>query len=62
VIPSSVLLLSVAEVRGLFQELAQQRMATTGNDSNALVLVALLALVSGGAFLGVAAWRRRTAA
>jgi hypothetical protein len=49
-------------VRALFQELAQQHLAHTGNDSSILGSIALLAIVGSGALLALSAWRRRRAA
>ena len=54
-------LLSPDQVRALFRELAQRRLAHSGNDTGALVPVALLSLVIGGALLGLSAWPRRKA-
>ena len=45
--------LSPDQVRALFRELAERRMATTGNDYSALVSVAVVALVTGGALVGL---------
>jgi LPXTG-motif cell wall-anchored protein len=50
--------LSPDEVRMLFRELAERRLPHTGNDTGALVLVALLALVLGTALFALSGWRR----
>jgi hypothetical protein len=47
------------QVRTLFRELAQRRFPRTGNDSGAIVLVASLALLSGGALIGLTRRPRR---
>ena len=54
--------LSPDQVRALFQELREQRLAHTGNGSSALLLIALVTLISGGALIGLTTWRRRTTA
>jgi len=54
-------LLSPDQVRALFRELAQRRLAHSGNDTGALVPVAVLSLFIGGALLGLSAWPRRKA-
>jgi LPXTG-motif cell wall-anchored protein len=51
--------LSADQVRTLYRELAERRLAHTGNDTGALPLVAVLVLLSGGALLGLS--RRRGA-
>jgi LPXTG-motif cell wall-anchored protein len=54
--------LSPKEVRALFGELSQRRLAHTGNDTGVLVLVASLILLSGGALIGLTKRPRRRAA
>jgi LPXTG-motif cell wall-anchored protein len=50
------------QVRTLFRELAQRRLAHTGNTSGTLVLIGSLALLGGAALIGLARRpRRRTA-
>ena len=50
------------QVRTLFRELAQRRLAHTGNTSGTLVLIGSLALLGGAALVGLARRpRRRTA-
>jgi hypothetical protein len=51
--------LSPDQVRALFRELAERRLAHTGDGNGTLALVALLSLVSGCALLGMAARRPR---
>ena len=50
------------QVRALYRELSRRKLAHTGNDTDALVLVASLTLLSGGALLGLARRPRRKAA
>lgn len=52
--------LSRDQVRTLYSELAERRLAHSGNDTVALALTALLLLVSGGALLGLSRRRETT--
>jgi hypothetical protein len=51
--------LSPDQVRAVYLELAERRLAHTGDETGPLSLVALFSLVSGCVLLGVAARRRR---
>jgi LPXTG-motif cell wall-anchored protein len=47
------------QVRALFRELSQRKLAHTGNDTDVLVVIAFITLLTGGALLGLARPRRR---
>jgi hypothetical protein len=51
--------LSPDQVRAVYRELAERRLAHTGSQTGPLSLVALLSLMGGGVLLGLAARRRR---